>query len=71
MASNSSRSSSRASKSIMTGGFTEWAKKDKVKVIRTTPSGDRKVLIFNYEKAAKGREINDFYLEPNDIILVP
>lgn len=52
------------------GGFTEWAKKDRVMVIRFTPKG-RKVLYFNYEAAAKGREINDFFLKPDDIILVP
>jgi polysaccharide export outer membrane protein len=52
------------------GGFTEWAKKDKVKVIRTE-NGKREVLIFNYENAAKGKEINDFYLKADDIILVP
>lgn len=52
------------------GGFSEWAKKDKVMVIRFE-NGSRKILHFNYEAAAKGKEINDFFLKADDIILVP
>ncbi len=52
------------------GGFSEWAKKDKVMVIRFE-DGSRKILHFNYEAAAKGKEINDFFLKADDIILVP
>ncbi len=52
------------------GGFTEWAKKDHIMVFRFTPKG-RKILYFNYEDAAKGHEVNDFFLRPDDIILVP
>ncbi len=52
------------------GGFTEWAKKDHIMVFRFTPKG-HKILYFNYEDAAKGKNINDFFLKPNDIILVP
>jgi len=52
------------------GGFTEWAKKDRVMVIRASPE-KKEVLYFNYEEAAKGRKINDFYLQPDDIVLVP
>ncbi len=55
----------------LAGGFSEWAKKDKVMVIRTQKDGKRVILYFNYENAAKGREINDFYLQAGDIILVP
>ncbi|WP_457756243.1 polysaccharide biosynthesis/export family protein [Thermodesulfatator indicus] len=52
------------------GGFTEWANKSKIKVLRFEKD-KRKILIFNYEKAVKGKEINDFYLLPDDIILIP
>ncbi len=52
------------------GGFSEWAKKDKVMVIRFE-NGSRKILHFNYEAATKGKEINDFFLKADDIILVP
>ncbi len=52
------------------GGFTEWAKKDKVMVIRRT-NGQPKILRFNYEEAAKGQKIDDFYLKADDIVLVP
>jgi len=52
------------------GGFTEWAKKDKIMVVRTE-NGQRKVLYFNYERLAKGEDVKDFYLQPDDVILVP
>ncbi|OAG27935.1 polysaccharide biosynthesis/export family protein [Thermodesulfatator autotrophicus] len=54
----------------LAGGFTEWAAKDKIKVLRFDKA-TRKILLFNYEKALKGKEINDFYLLPDDIILIP
>ncbi len=52
------------------GGFTEWAKKDKIMVIRTN-NAQQEILRFNYEEATKGRKVNDFYLKADDIILVP
>ena len=54
----------------LAGGFTEWAKKDKIMVIRTEGK-NRKILYFNYKEAAKGQKINDFYLQPDDVIVVP
>ncbi len=55
----------------LAGGFSEWAKKDKIMVIRSRSDGKRFFLYFNYEETIKGRKINDFYLKPGDIILVP
>ncbi|WP_022853859.1 polysaccharide biosynthesis/export family protein [Thermodesulfatator atlanticus] len=52
------------------GGFTEWANKDKIMVLRFK-EGKRIVLHFSYEQAVKGKDINDFNLMPDDIVLVP
>ncbi len=52
------------------GGFTEWAKKDKIMVIRTQ-NGQREVLHFNYTALSKGENVKDLFLQPDDVILVP
>ncbi len=55
----------------LAGGFSEWAKKDKIMVIRTLDDGQKKILNFNYEAIAKGRKVTDFYLKPGDVVVVP
>jgi len=55
----------------LAGGFTEWAKKDKIMVIRSLLNGEKQILNFNYEMISKGHRINDFYLKSGDIIVVP
>ena len=55
----------------MAGGFTEWAKKRKIKIFRKH-GGVEKVIKVNYNKIASGKhpELN-IPLQPGDTILVP
>jgi polysaccharide export outer membrane protein len=55
----------------MAGGFTEFASRSKVVVIRTE-GGKTTRLPFDYEKVRSGDERQDnFRLRPGDIVLVP
>jgi len=53
------------------GGFTYFSKKSKIVVLR--PNGPKTERIpFNYNKAIEpGGESQNFFLQPNDIVLVP
>ena len=53
------------------GGFTQFANRSKIVVLR--PNGKTMTRIpFNYNKViASGGEDENFYLQPNDIVLVP
>ena len=55
----------------MAGGFTEWAKKRKIKIFRKH-GGVEKIIKVNYNKIASGKhpELN-IPLQPGDTILVP
>ena len=55
----------------MAGGFTEWAKKDKVAVLRR--AGDKVVRIpINYEKILSGKDLSqNILLKRGDTIIVP
>jgi len=61
-----------AAKAILkAGGFGEFAKKTKVKVIRTV-NGEKKTFELNMEDILeKGQTEKDMTLEPDDFILVP
>ena len=53
------------------GGFSEWAKKDRVGVVRRQ-SGKDNILKFNYETFVKGENLQqNFLIEPGDTIVVP
>ncbi|MCD6388189.1 MAG: polysaccharide biosynthesis/export family protein [Desulfobulbaceae bacterium] len=53
------------------GGFSEWAKKDRVGVVRRQ-SGKDSILKFNYETFVKGENLQqNFLIEPGDTIVVP
>ena len=53
------------------GGFSEWAKKDRIKIIRSGKEG-KKILTFNFEALAEKNDLNqDILLGPGDTILVP
>lgn len=52
------------------GGFTEYAKRDKVTVIRTEASGELKHLKLNVDDLIKGKKSILFYVLPNDKIYV-
>lgn len=53
------------------GGFSEWAKKDEVAIVRRR-SGKDNLLKFNYETFVKGKNLQqNFLIEPGDTIVVP
>ena len=53
------------------GGFSEWAKKDEVAVVRRQ-SGKDNILKFNYDTFVKGKNLQqNFLIEPGDTIVVP
>jgi len=55
----------------MAGGFTEWAKKKKILVIRKE-NGKEKRFTVNYKKAMKGDDpSSNVILKPGDTIIVP
>jgi len=51
------------------GGFTEWANKDKVIILRTSENGETKSIKVDASKIEKGKE-KDVPLFPNDHIVV-
>jgi len=55
----------------MAGGFTIYAKKNKIQIIRT--EGDKKIKIkFNYDQVIKGINLDqNILLQPGDLIIVP
>jgi polysaccharide export outer membrane protein len=54
----------------MAGGLTEYAKKDKVTVIRVDGSGELLYLKINLEDQIKGRRSDPFYVQPYDKIYI-
>jgi len=54
----------------LAGGFNQFASRSKVVVLRTEGT-DRNRLLFNYSKAVSGSDEENFYVQPNDIVVVP
>jgi len=54
----------------LAGGFTEYAKRDKVTVIRTVPSGEQKRFKLNVDEQIKGKNGDLFYVLPYDKIVI-
>lgn len=54
----------------MAGGFTEYAKRDKVTVIRTASSGEQKRFKVNVDDQIKGKNGDLFYVLPYDKIYI-
>jgi polysaccharide export outer membrane protein len=54
----------------MAGGFTEWAKKTKILVIRNENGKETRVTV-NYKKAVKGDAGSNLVLKSGDTIIVP
>jgi polysaccharide export outer membrane protein len=52
------------------GGFTPWANKRDVRVIRIV-DGERVSFEFNYKAYLRGKSGSDILLEPGDVIMVP
>ena len=51
------------------GGLREFANKNRIHILRRTPSGQQSIP-FDYKKALNG-EAEPFYLQPGDVIVVP
>ena len=55
----------------MVGGFTEFAKKSKIQVVRER-EGEREIIPIDYNLIMKGESpAQDIYLKPGDTIIVP
>ncbi len=54
----------------LAGGFTEYARRDKVTLIRIEPSGQQHWIQINVEDKIKGRKGDLFYILPYDKIYV-
>jgi polysaccharide export outer membrane protein len=54
----------------LAGGFTEYAKRNKVTVLRTTSAGDQERIMLNVDDYIKGERPNMFYVLPYDKIYV-
>jgi polysaccharide export outer membrane protein len=54
----------------LAGGLTEFAKKDKVMVIRVETSGEQRHLKINLDDQIKGRRADPFYVMPYDKIYI-
>ena len=54
----------------LAGGFTEYAKRDKVMLIRIEPNGQQHRIQINVEDQIKGRKGDLFYILPYDKIYV-
>ncbi|MDA8165888.1 MAG: polysaccharide biosynthesis/export family protein [Desulfobacteraceae bacterium] len=52
------------------GGFLEWAKKDKIAVIRRV-AGQEQRLSFDYDSFVEGKKQQDILISPGDTIIVP
>ncbi len=66
------RSQTRISQAIaMAGGFTEFAKKGKIRVVRKT-RGATEFIDVNYNHILSNKSVqDDIYLKPGDTIIVP
>jgi polysaccharide export outer membrane protein len=53
------------------GGFTEWAKKDDILIVRKGPQGQFRIE-FDYERVVSGKDIKqNILLNSDDVIIVP
>mgnify|MGYP005831943889 CR=1 FL=1 len=66
------RSQTRISQAIaMAGGFTEFAKKGKIRVVRKT-RGATEFIDVNYNNILSSKSVqDDIYLKPGDTIIIP
>ena len=54
----------------LAGGFTEYAKRNKVRLIRVSPNGEQKTITINVEDQLKGKKSSLVYVLPYDKIYV-
>ncbi len=53
----------------MAGGFTEWAKQNKILIIRRENGGEKRMAV-SYKKAMKGEPSSTVILKPGDTVIV-
>jgi protein involved in polysaccharide export with SLBB domain len=56
---------------VEAGGFSEYADRGDVRVLRPQPDGTVKVYVINCRRIMDGRDADSFVVRPNDTILVP
>lgn len=55
----------------MASGFTEWANKDDIVILRRGPQGQFRIE-FDYDRVLSGKDIKqNIFLNPDDVIIVP
>ena len=52
-------------------GFTDFANRDRIVIIRRNATGNPQRIPFNYRKVADGSDQDNFFVQPGDIIVVP
>jgi polysaccharide export outer membrane protein len=52
-------------------GFTDFANRDRIVIIRQNATGNPQRISFNYRKVADGSDQDNFFVQPGDIIVVP
>jgi polysaccharide export outer membrane protein len=56
---------------VEAGGFTNFANRDKVRVLRTHPDGTSSVYVINVARIMVGKDADTFVVLPEDRIIVP
>jgi len=55
----------------LVGGFTTWAKKNQIRIIRQAETGPKQ-FVFNYHRYSAGDDLDDnIVLEPGDVVVIP
>jgi polysaccharide export outer membrane protein len=56
----------------LSGGFKDFAKENKIYILRIAPDGHQEKLHFNYKQVIKGQNMSqNIIVEPKDVIVVP
>ncbi|MFM7603884.1 MAG: polysaccharide biosynthesis/export family protein [Prosthecobacter sp.] len=56
---------------LRAGGFAQFADKKNVRIVRTTPQGEKSILVDVESIMIKGQMQKDIYLRKNDVLIIP
>lgn len=56
---------------LRAGGFAQFADKKHVRIVRTTPQGEKSILVDVESIMVKGQMQKDIYLRKNDVLIIP
>jgi protein involved in polysaccharide export with SLBB domain len=56
---------------LRAGGFAQFADKEHVRIVRTTPQGEKSILVDVSSIMVKGQMQKDIYLRKNDVVIIP